>query len=135
MPTITVSSAALQPVERKRVALACTRQLKQLGADPAHCLVLFETLPPGHAFSAGMPLPSADQHGAPLQFHLRITLSVERDLQQQQRLAQGLHSCLRSVYPSAFIYIHINLIEPAQVYYSAGPELINADHRQGSTVS
>ncbi|MDZ3991804.1 hypothetical protein [Pseudomonas sp. Teo4] len=133
MPTITVSSAALAPLQRKRVALAFTRQLKHLGADPGHCLVLFESLAPGHVFRAGMPLPVAAQDGAPAQFHLRITLSVDRDQQQQRLLAQGLHSCLHDLYPNAFIYMHFNLIEPAQVFYSAGPELINADNRKGST--
>ncbi|WP_430303385.1 hypothetical protein [Pseudomonas sp. DC418] len=135
MPTITVSCAPLQPLQRKRLALAFTRQLKQLGAETAHCLVFFDTLSEASVFSAGMPMPIADRNGAPAQFHVRITLSAARDNLAHQALAEGLHQCLRTRYPNAFIYLHFDPILPEHVFFSAGAELINAAQQQGKTGS
>ncbi|MCI0911368.1 MULTISPECIES: hypothetical protein [Pseudomonas] len=135
MPTLTVSCAPLQPLERKRLALAFTRQLKQLGADTAHCMVFFNPLPEASVFSAGMPMPVADRDGAPAQFHVRITLSQARDRHAHQALAEGLHGCLRTQYPKAFIYLHFDPILPEHVFFSAGAELTNAAHQQGKTGS
>ncbi|HDS1733692.1 MULTISPECIES: hypothetical protein [Pseudomonas] len=135
MPTITVACAPLALIERKRIALGFTRVLKGLGADPAHCMVFFAPLPLDCVFSAGMPLPSVDRHGKPAQFHVRITLSEERDGAAQQALADGLYSALRGSYSDAFIYLQFDPIAPEQVFYSAGTSLINAGSQQGSTGS
>ncbi|MFJ2982788.1 MULTISPECIES: hypothetical protein [unclassified Pseudomonas] len=135
MPTLTVSCAPLPTLERKRLALAFTRQLKNLGADTAHCMVFFNPLPEACVFSAGMPLPTVDRDGVAAQFHVRITLSVARDTLAHQALAQGLHGCLRTLYPNAFIYLHFDPILPEHVFFSAGAELINAAYQQGKTGS
>lgn len=134
MPTLSVSCAPLQPLARKQLALAFTRQLKQLGADTAHCMVFFNPLPEGCVFGAGMPMPIVDREGAPAQFHVRITLSAARDRLAHQALAEGLHGCLRTHYPNAFIYLHFDPILPEHVYFSAGAQLINAA-QQGKTGS
>ena len=131
MPTITVTCAPLQPIERKRLALAFTRLLKAQGADTTHCMVFFNALEPGCVFSAGMPLPTVDGHGVALQFYLRITLSAARDGLAHTALAEGLHRCLVSHYPNAFIYLQFDPILPEHVFYSAGTALINAHHQQG----
>ena len=133
MPTITVTCAPLQAIERKRLALAFTRQLKALGAEPAHCMVFFNPLAPGCVFSAGMPLPTVDGDGAALQFYQRITLSVARDAIAHAALAEGLHRCLGTHYPDAFVYLQFDPILPEQVFYSAGAGLINAGNPQGTT--
>lgn len=135
MPTITVACAPLPLIERKRIALGFTRVLKSLGADSAHCMVFFAPLPLDCVFSAGMPLPSQDRDGQPAQFHVRITLSSERDMLAQQTLADGLYAGLRSRYSTAFIYLQFDPIAPEQVFYSAGAALINASTQQGSTGS
>jgi hypothetical protein len=135
MPTLSISCAPLQPLERKRLALAFTRQLKQLGADTAHCMVLFNPLPEGCVFSAGMPMPITDREGVPAQFQIRITLSAARDHLAHQALAEGLHACLRTHYPNAFIYLHFDPIEPEHVFFSAGAQLVNAAQPQGNTGS
>jgi len=135
MPTLNVSSAALQPLARKRLALAFTRLLKALGAETAHCMVFFNPLPEACVFSAGMPLPITDHDGLPAQFHVRITLAAARDRQAHQALAEGLHACLRTHYPNAFIYLHFDPILPEHVFFSAGAELTNAAHPQGKTGS
>ncbi|WDY55576.1 hypothetical protein [Pseudomonas sp. PSKL.D1] len=135
MPTITVACAPLEVLARKRLALALTRQLKQLGAEAAHCMVFFSPLPEACVFSAGMPLPTLDRSGVPAQFYLRVTLDAARDAKAKQALAEGLHQCLRSQYPSAFIYLHFDPIQPEQVFFSAGPVLVNAAQPQGKTGS
>ncbi|MFT0520388.1 hypothetical protein [uncultured Pseudomonas sp.] len=133
MPTLSVSCAPLPPLERKRLALAFTRQLKQLGAETAHCMVFFHPLAADCVFSAGMPMPISDREGAPAQFHVRITLSAARDRLAHQALAEGLHGCLRTHYPNAFIYLHFDPILPEHVYFSAGAQLTNAAQQQGNT--
>ncbi len=134
MPTLNVSCAPLQPLARKHLALAFTRKLKQLGADTAHCLVFFNPLSEGCVFSAGMPMPIVDREGAPAQFHVRITLSAARDRLAHQALAEGLHGCLRTHFPKAFVYLHFDPILPEHVYFSSGTPLINAA-QQGKTGS
>jgi hypothetical protein len=131
MPTITVTCAPLQPIERKRLALAFTRLLKAQGADTTHCMVFFNALETGCVFSAGMPLPTVDGHGVALQFYLRITLSAARDGLAHTALAEGLHRCLVSHYPNAFIYLQFDPILPEHVFYSAGTAWINAHPQQG----
>ncbi|MFJ3076473.1 MULTISPECIES: hypothetical protein [Pseudomonas] len=133
MPTLSVSCAPLPPLERKRLALAFTRQLKQLGAETAHCMVFFHPLAADCVFSAGMPMPISDREGAPAQFHVRITLSAARDRLAHQALAEGLHGCLRTHYPNAFIYLHFDPILPEHVFFSAGAQLTNAAQQQGNT--
>ncbi|WP_449432999.1 hypothetical protein [Pseudomonas putida] len=135
MPTINVCSAPLPPAARKRLALAFTRQLRDMGAQSAHCMVFFNPLAQACVFSAGMPMPCEDRDGAPAQFHLRISLSLERDTQALATLAEGLHHCLRTHYPNAFIYLQFDPIQPVHVYYSAGAQLINAENQQGITGS
>jgi len=135
MPTLHVSCAPLQPLQRKRLALAFTRQLKDLGAETAHCMVFFNPLPQDCVFSAGMPMPIADREGTPAQFHVRITLSAARDRLAHQVLAEGLHACLRRDYPNAFLYLQFDPILPEHVFFSAGAPLINAAHPQGNTDS
>ncbi|MFJ4347742.1 hypothetical protein [Pseudomonas sp. NPDC089401] len=135
MPTLDVSCAPLQPLARKRLALALTRQLKALGAESAHCMVFFKPLPEGCVFSAGMPLPTADREGLPAQFHVRVTLSAARDRQAHEALASGLRQCLHAQYPNAFIYLQFDPIQPEHVYFSAGPDLTNAANPQGKTGS
>lgn len=133
MPTLSVSCAPLPPLQRKRLALAFTRQLKQLGAETAHCMVFFHPLAADCVFSAGMPMPISDREGAPAQFHVRITLSAARDRLAHQALAEGLHGCLRTHYPNAFIYLHFDPILPEHVFFSAGAQLTNAAQQQGNT--
>ena len=50
-------------------------------------------------------------------------------------VAEGLHQCLRTPYPNAFIYLHFDPILPEHVFFSAGAELINAAQQQGKTGS
>ncbi|NIE74853.1 hypothetical protein F3J45_10455 [Pantoea sp. Ap-967] len=135
MPTLTVSCAPLQPLDRKRLALAFTRQLKALGADTAHCMVFFTPLAQGCVFSAGMPLPVTDREGLPAQFHVRINVSASRDRLAHESLASGLTQCLRTQFPQAFIYLQFDPILPEHVYFSAGADLINAANPQGMTGS
>ncbi|MFK0310324.1 hypothetical protein ACIQUF_03685 [Pseudomonas sp. NPDC090233] len=135
MPTLTISCAPLHLPERKRLALAFTRQLKSLGADTAHCMVFFHPLAEACVFRAGMPMPIADREGVPTQFHVRITLSAARDRLAHQALANGLHGCLRTLYPHAFIYLQFDPILPEHVFFSADAELTNAAHPQGNTGS
>ncbi|MNE66517.1 hypothetical protein D3C80_1620720 [compost metagenome] len=97
--------------------------------------MFFSPLADACVFSAGMPLPIVDQHGAPAQFFLRITVSVERDRLARQALAEGLQRCLQAQYPNAFLYLHFDAIQPEQVFYSAGSTLINAGTPQGTTAS
>ncbi|EPO7629444.1 TPA: hypothetical protein MD708_004113 [Citrobacter freundii] len=130
MPTITVACAPLALIERKRIALAFTRLLKGLGADPSHCMVFFAPLPPDCVFRAGMPLPCIDRNGQPTQFHVRVTLSVERDRLAQHDLADGLYAGLRKSYGDAFIYLQFDPIAPEQVFYSTDSALINAGTQQ-----
>ncbi|MFJ4156119.1 hypothetical protein ACIPZF_15155 [Pseudomonas sp. NPDC089752] len=132
MPTVTVSCAPLPLPERKRLALAFTRQLKSLGADTGHCMVFFNPLSEACVFRAGMPLPIADREGMAAQFHVRITLSAARDQLAHQSLAEGLQGCLRTLYPHAFIYLQFDPILPEHVFFSAGAELINAAYPQGN---